>query len=131
VVLFGLQASVARLRRTSRLDRMVDNQPLLSMDGATILDDHLDAVRLTARTWPSRHDQLGEQLAREQDPDDVADQGQRGLHVTRRRPDRRGRCDGTTRRSVEVLPGRRGGSASLPGRRRLPTRPDDARVARG
>jgi uncharacterized membrane protein YcaP (DUF421 family) len=47
VVLFGLQASVARLRRTSRLDRLVDNQPLLLMDGATILDDHLDAVRLT------------------------------------------------------------------------------------
>jgi len=47
-VLYALQFSVSRARYLSpRLQRLVDNEPLLLMAGETILKDHLRAARVT------------------------------------------------------------------------------------
>lgn len=45
--LYLLQAVVAQLRRSRALHGVVDNTPLLLMDGPRILDDNLDAARVT------------------------------------------------------------------------------------
>ena len=47
VLLFGLQAVVAVLRRRGALGGLVDNSPLLLMAGAEILDDHLRQARIS------------------------------------------------------------------------------------
>ncbi|MFA9432429.1 DUF421 domain-containing protein [Egicoccus sp. AB-alg2] len=46
-VLFGAQYLVAQLRRGTRFDRVVDNQPLLLVHEGRILDEHLARARLT------------------------------------------------------------------------------------
>lgn len=46
-VLFVAQFLVALLRRWTAADRLVDNAPLLLMEGPRILDDHLAKARLT------------------------------------------------------------------------------------
>ncbi|MDY7094624.1 MAG: DUF421 domain-containing protein [Acidobacteriota bacterium] len=46
--LYGIQYLVSRGRRLSRrVERLVDNRPLLVMDGARILHESLDTARLT------------------------------------------------------------------------------------
>jgi uncharacterized membrane protein YcaP (DUF421 family) len=48
VALYGIQYVVSRARRFSRrVERLVDNEPLLVMDGERILHDSLDTARLT------------------------------------------------------------------------------------
>ncbi len=47
VLLFGLQAGVAALRRRGAFGGLVDNSPLLLMAGAEILDDHLRQARIS------------------------------------------------------------------------------------
>jgi len=47
VLLFGLQAVVAVLRRRGAFGGLVDNSPLLLMAGADILDDHLRQARIS------------------------------------------------------------------------------------
>ena len=54
VLLFGLQAVVAVLRRRGAFGGLVDNSPLLLMAGAEILDDHLRQARI------SREELLGQ-----------------------------------------------------------------------
>lgn len=46
-VLFVLQAAIAALRRHTKLASVVDNEPILLMDGAEVLSGNLDRVRLT------------------------------------------------------------------------------------
>lgn len=47
-VLYGLQYLVSRARHFSpRLQRLIDNEPLLLMAGETVLHDHLRAARVT------------------------------------------------------------------------------------
>lgn len=46
-VLFAAQYSVARLRRNTRLNQIIDNRPLLLLYEGRILDDHLAKARLT------------------------------------------------------------------------------------
>ena len=47
VVLFGLQAVVAVLRRRGAFGGLVDNSPLLLMAGPEVLDDHLRQARIS------------------------------------------------------------------------------------
>ena len=47
VMLFGLQAVVAVLRRRGAFGDLVDNSPLLLMAGPEILDDHLRRARIS------------------------------------------------------------------------------------
>jgi uncharacterized membrane protein YcaP (DUF421 family) len=46
-VLFAAQFTVAWARRRSAVDRVVDNRPLLLMDGPHVLEGHLARARLT------------------------------------------------------------------------------------
>lgn len=46
-VLFGLQIAIAFGRRHLRFGQVVDNTPLLLMNGAEIIEDHLDRARMT------------------------------------------------------------------------------------
>ncbi|MDN5685325.1 MAG: DUF421 domain-containing protein [Brachybacterium sp.] len=46
-VLFVVQALIALLRRRQRVARVLDNRPLLLMDGATVLADNLARARMT------------------------------------------------------------------------------------
>ena len=47
VILFGLQAIVAVLRRRGAFGGLVDNSPLLLMAGPEVLDDHLQQARIS------------------------------------------------------------------------------------
>ena len=47
VLLFGLQAVVAVLRRRGAFGGLVDNSPLLLMAGSEVLDDHLRQARIS------------------------------------------------------------------------------------
>ena len=47
VLLFGLQAIVAVLRRRGAFGGLVDNSPLLLMAGSEVLDDHLQQARIS------------------------------------------------------------------------------------
>jgi len=44
---YGIQATVALLRRRFRFEAVVDNDPMLLMVGHRMLDDHLDRTRVT------------------------------------------------------------------------------------
>ncbi len=47
VLLFGLQAVVAVLRRRGAFGGLVDNSPLLLMAGPEVIDDHLQQARIS------------------------------------------------------------------------------------
>ncbi len=47
VLLFGLQAIVAVLRRRGAFGGLVDSRPLLLMTGSEVLDDHLRQARMS------------------------------------------------------------------------------------
>lgn len=46
-VLFAVQALIAYLRRRKRIEDVVDNRPLLLMDGSEVLTESLAAARMT------------------------------------------------------------------------------------
>jgi len=46
-VLFLGQSSISILRRRSRMQHLVDNQPVVLMVGSVVLDDHLAEARMT------------------------------------------------------------------------------------
>lgn len=48
VVLFGLQSTISLLRRRVRLQRLVDNQPLVLMVGDQLVEASLGEARMTA-----------------------------------------------------------------------------------
>jgi len=48
--LLGVQSALALLRRRGSLGALIDNEPLLLMDGPSMIEEHLDAARVT------RHD---------------------------------------------------------------------------
>lgn len=51
-VLYAAQAAAAVLRRRRRINRVLDNSPLLLMAGSEILDDNLRYARLTeSEVW--------------------------------------------------------------------------------
>ena len=47
VTIYASQFAVSWLRRTQRLRGLVDNRPLLLMHGGQVIDEHLDAARIT------------------------------------------------------------------------------------
>ncbi len=49
VLLFGLQAIVAVLRRRGAFGGLVDSRPLLLMAGSEVLDDHMRQARMSPR----------------------------------------------------------------------------------
>jgi uncharacterized membrane protein YcaP (DUF421 family) len=65
-VLYLAQVVVSRLRRATRIEGLLDNTPLLLMDGGQILDDHLALARLTREDL--RHKLRAANVLR---PDDV------------------------------------------------------------
>ncbi|TVZ26674.1 uncharacterized protein DUF421 [Gillisia sp. Hel_I_86] len=46
-MIYLLQIFVARLRRSSRIEKLIDNKPLLLMDGTKILHENLKKARVT------------------------------------------------------------------------------------
>jgi uncharacterized membrane protein YcaP (DUF421 family) len=46
-MVYILQLSVASLRRSSKIEKLVDNKPLMLMDGTKILHDNLSKARVT------------------------------------------------------------------------------------
>ena len=52
--IYGAQFTVSLLRRTHRLLGLVDNRPLLLMHGEQVIDEHLDAARITRDDLHSR-----------------------------------------------------------------------------
>jgi uncharacterized membrane protein YcaP (DUF421 family) len=65
-VLYLAQVVVSRLRRATRIEGLVDNTPLLLMDGPHIVDEHLALARLTREDL--RHKLRAANVLR---PDDV------------------------------------------------------------
>jgi uncharacterized membrane protein YcaP (DUF421 family) len=64
-VLYLAQVVVSHLRRTTAIEGLIDNTPLLLMDGPHIIDEHLAVARLTREDL--RHKLRGSNVLRPED----------------------------------------------------------------